>query len=301
MLFPGQLWKLKMLPPKYNLFSRYFQKVLRFTGYKLLGISDRFDNFPVKVMTQDDDWVLCETGNIKWKLNKKEYIDREIINKGVFELQLTHLVHQYVKPGMVVLDVGANIGYYTIQFSKLVEGEGRVFAFEPSSHYLDRLSINIELNKCRNVVVCPFGLSDDDGTGVLLGDDISSTMHWTSNDITQTKTENISLRTLDGYLIEEKLGRLDIIKVDIDGHEPFFINGAFKTISRFHPLIFMEFSQLNLVMAGSSVEHLASQFEKLGYKLGSEKHNRPYLNYLEFLIDTMNCTHSVNVICYPPT
>lgn len=256
---------------------------------------------PVEILGRQDHWVLCRIDDFLWRLDPSQCIDGDLLDDGLFEPASADWVRRIVKPGMVAIDVGANFGYYTMQLSRLVGSEGLVHAFEPSARYRMRLLDHIERNGCQNVVVLDYGLSDRFHEEPLYGDNISATMHWPDDTKPPDIEETISLRTLDSYVEEARPSRVDFIKVDIDGHEPGFVAGASETLKRFRPVILMEFSQVSLVMAGTDVERLAKQLTDLGYTLHSERTGQPYASRLDFLRDAMNCTHSINVLCYPST
>lgn len=254
---------------------------------------------PVKVLERDGEWIICDIDGLIWRLNASQYIDRMLLEEGVFEPASTRWVESVIKPGMVVADVGANFGYYAVRLSRLVGSEGRVYAFEPSARYRERLVDHLRRNGCRNVTVADFGLSDEACGQTLYGDEISAALDWADYAKPPTIEEAVRLRTLDGYAEEVGLSRLDFVKVDIDGHEPRFVAGAAQTLRCFRPLILMEFAQLNLMAAGSDVEKLSRQLEGLGYSFYSENTGEPYSSHANFLRDAMNCSHSVNVICRP--
>lgn len=256
-------------------------------------------NDPVEILEDEGGWVTCRIDDLIWRLDPTQCIDRDLLEDGMFEPYSTNWLSRIIQPGMVAVDVGANFGYYAVQLSKLVGPAGQVHAFEPSQRYRERLLDHLQRNNCENVIVSDEGLSDEQSEQVLYGDDISATMHWADDGKPPTVAETIRLRTLDSYVEETKLTRMDFIKVDIDGHEPKFIAGAAGALERFQPIILIEFSQINLMAANSDVESLARQLTSLGYSLYSETTGEPYLTRANFLRDVMNCSHSVNMICRP--
>lgn len=96
-----------------------------------------------KLMQKGTDRNLYKTrfNDLFW-LNKTGYVDQCIINSGVFEEHSTRIARRLIKEGDTVLDVGANIGYYSVMFSKLVGETGKVFAFEPTKFFGTVLSRN---------------------------------------------------------------------------------------------------------------------------------------------------------------
>ena len=98
-------------------------------------------------------------GFIFW-LDPAKYLDQSIINTGIFEKSSTNVVKHLIKKGDTVLDIGANIGYYTVIFSRMVGSSGKVLAFEPTKYYWKILKQNLLENKIKNCRVFDFGLSD---------------------------------------------------------------------------------------------------------------------------------------------
>lgn len=252
----------------------------------------------VTILREKNGIITCNADGVVFELDPTQYVDSEILNYGVFERHSVDWVKKLVQPGMVVLDVGANFGYYTMLFSKLVGETGKVIAFEPSTRFRTRLLKHAALNNALNVEVAPIALSSSPGELRLqLGGD-SASFHWVADD-SPLETETVVLDTLDNFVASHGIGRIDFLKVDIDGHEPKFIEGARDTLLKFRPTILIEFMHLALVEAGSGVEQLADQLKELGYVLQSEKGLHPFSTRREFLVEAMNCAYSVNIVAFP--
>jgi len=279
---------------------RYLLKrFIRRLGEALIGFSESITYYAVAVIKREGNWLICRNGDFLWKLDRTSGVDNAIIRTGFFEPQSIALVSQYLKPGMIVMDVGANFGYYAIQMSKLVGPNGTVHAFEPSSRFRQRLNEHIQLNHCENIIVNNFGLSNAAKVLQLQESDDTATLRWWYESASPIRQENIQLKTLDSYVKERKINHVDFIKVDIDGHEPKFVAGATKVLKRLRPAILIEFMQLALTLNDSDVEILAQTLTSLGYELLSEKTGRPFTNRINFLNETMNCAFSTNVLCLP--
>jgi FkbM family methyltransferase len=240
-------------------------------------------------------WVEVERLGFNWRLNLDSYIGRTIVENGVFEPNTTQVVKDLVKPGMHVLDVGANIGYYTLIFARLVGPTGRVWAFEPTAKFREQLKWHIERNGILSRVnVIPFGLSDKSMTSTISMDDTSATLHWTSD--VSPQQELATLHPLDDVASDLGIKRIDFIKVDIDGHEPSFLRGASKLLRQFHPLITLEFAQHCLHVAGSDVREQARLLRELDYIICCEKTRKPFESEMQFLMECGNFDHSCNVL-----
>ena len=96
-----------------------------------------------------------------------------IMGRG-YEVQNIELFKRMVKPNMVVVDVGAHIGYYTLIASRIVGQGGKVFAFEPEPSNYNNLIQNVEMNKCKNVLTIEKAVSDNEDKAFLYVSDNAS-------------------------------------------------------------------------------------------------------------------------------
>ncbi len=241
-------------------------------------------------------WVEVDRLGFRWRLNMDTYLGSTLVEKGIFEPDTTRLILDIVKPGMCVLDVGANIGYYSLLLARAVGPTGQVWAFEPVARYRDQLVWHLEQNNLASRVhVVPFGLSDKKTTAAIYLGDSSATLHWASDDRPRQQ-EQIKLKRLDD--VKDGLGfdRIDFIKVDLDGHEPKFLRGASKLLRHYLPPIVLEFSQLNLYVSGSNVGEQATLLTEFGYVICCEKTRQPYSSEIEFLQNCGNFDRSCNVL-----
>ena len=249
----------------------------------------------------DTDWVETEVQGLRWRLCMQRYIDREIATTKVFEPATTELVRRIVRPGMRVLDVGANLGYFTLLFARQVGPTGRVWAFEPVERYREQLRWHVAANGFEDrVQICDYGLSDASITMNVALDWCGGTLHWTRAEAPDTR-EPARFLPLDVVASELGLNHVDFVKLDVDGHEPFFFRGASAFFRHNRPLMVVEFSQANLDVAGEDVRTLKEAIEELGYTLYSERTGKSYANRHDFLFDAGNFTHSANVWAVPDT
>lgn len=241
--------------------------------------------------------VAATRQGLRWLLYNDRYLDQEILKWGYFEKETTEIYLKFLQPHMVVFDVGANFGYYTALTAARLNDEGHVHAFEPTLNYRQRLMGNLIANRLESrVTVHPVALSNQTGEADIRIGNSSATMHPVG---AYGTVEKIVLRTLDDFVVEHKIDRIDFIKVDIDGHEPLFIKGSLKTIARFRPIMIMEFNEQNLREHGESSNDQRRLLEQMDYVLYSEKSGRPYLSVEDFQAECADTSVSANVWCFP--
>jgi len=169
-----------------------------------------------------------------------------------------------------VLDVGANRGYYTKFFSHKVGRNGRVCAFEPVPESADTL--RVQCSHRRNVDIFQLALSDEAGRRKIFvpGDDLQQASlvrqaggSWRKCD--RVFEHEIEVVTLDSWVAQQGLNRVDFIKLDVEGAEYKVLRGGEETIKRFRPLIYMEVCRDWVKGFGFELSDLVRELAKLGY------------------------------------
>lgn len=144
---------------------------------------------------------------------------------GEYEPLTTKIVSNIIKEGDVVVDIGANIGYYTLLFSKLVGKSGKVYAFEPESNNFCFLKKNIELNGCCNVIAEQKAVSDINGVVKLFLDETNPGAHTMIDEHKNLHSIDVQCVTLDSYFKDMKQ-KPTLIKADVQGVEDRVLRGA---------------------------------------------------------------------------
>jgi FkbM family methyltransferase len=236
-------------------------------------------------------------GNRYW-LDDQRYLHQEIIRSGVYESETTQFFNKFIKPGWNVIDIGANIGYYTVLLAKLTGPTGKVYTFEPTRKYFGYLSRNVRENDLNNVILNRIGLSNKKGKVKLKFDNSSATAFWTG-DKKPEYSEVINLVSLDNYLKYYSMSRLDLIKVDVDGCEPDLLKGAVRTLKKYQPVIVMEVSHSHLLKYGITAWDYFSILKNLGYLIYTIENLIPINTLHEFLVNCGNFNQSTNIILTP--
>ena len=142
------------------------------------------------------------------------------------------------RPGDVVMDVGAHVGFFTLRAAKMVGEEGLVVAVEPEPHNFSLLVKNIRLNGLGNVVAVRCALSDREGIAELhiCGSySVCHTMRPELFDHDYVGTLEVPTTTMDSLVRGLGLDRLDFIKMDVEGAELLVLRGGLETLRRFGP------------------------------------------------------------------
>jgi FkbM family methyltransferase len=196
-----------------------------------------------------DDYVTAERGGIKWDLDLREGIDFSIYLLGAFERSTLRTLQKLANPGSVVFDIGANIGAHTLGLARSVGPAGRVFAFEPTDFAFAKLKRNLALNPELDSRTRAHQILLAEETGAQLPPAIYASWPLLSNDALHPKhcgrlstTSHATVNTLDAFVESEGINRLDLIKIDVDGHEYPVLRGGARTLARFQPVLLMEMS-----------------------------------------------------------
>jgi len=210
--------------------------------------------------------------NLLMHLDIHSWVERKILSAGYFERWVDIFLDRVLKPGYVAIDVGANSGCHTLVMASAVGGNGKVVAFEPNPRMFNRLKANVKLNRLENVDLCPVALSDQSGIVTLhipkdgdynqgLGSIHSANLEEASDQV------NVPKISLDDWVDQHYLSRIDLIKIDVEGHEMQVFKGAYQTLKKFKPILIFEFSERQWRNAGVTAEQVEKLLGDLEYDL----------------------------------
>ena len=214
-----------------------------------------------------------------------EHIFRHIYFHGEYDPETSRLLQKLVEPGQVWLDVGGNVGFFTILLSKGVGQTGRVYVFEPNPPMVERIQASLALNKATNVELIPHAVSNESNKDIIfyvpVGDGHNSgrASAVKFEDLSSTVKEvKVSTINLDDYL-EKSSVKPDFMKIDIEGFEINAFRGMERTMRKNPPkLIISELNQLPGVLA-TPIEIISylSGFDFVPYIIG-DTGLKPYIN-----------------------
>lgn len=165
-----------------------------------------------------------------------------------FEPHVTKIIKSELFRGATFLDIGANMGYYSILAAKIVGKNGKVYSFEPYQPNINLIFLNSRLNKVDNIFLYPFALADKRAAFVVYTVDTNAGLLEYSGGLEDFSSRDIVYSaTLDELLAG--VDQIDIIKIDVEGFEYKALSGGINLLKKHNPIIFSEFLPTSLKMA----------------------------------------------------
>lgn len=234
-----------------NLKIRGIPRLLYITRRVALGdASDVFDVGGVNLCLDPDDYFQC------------------MMFYGRYSPEILDTLTHYIHPGDAVLDIGAHVGYFTLNMSRLVGNGGSVVAFEPDVRACSRLRQSVAANAFSNIVISPLALSSSEGelefflSPVLGWSTAVSGTHLTGLGRVLVKTAPLDLLVERGEVSKN----IQFIKMDIEGFEADALKGMEGVLRNNRPLLLVEVNELLLNARGQSSATIELMIERFGYK-----------------------------------
>ena len=218
-------------------------------------------------------WRIISLNGYKIKVNLSYRMAALIYWRGAHEWAPMFLMQKEIKRGMVVYDIGANIGEVSLFCAHLLGDTSKVYSFEPMNETFEVLKENIALNNYQTRIT-PFNiaLSDQNGESDLFAateydahgsfEDGLHTLYATSD--RSVLLHKIKMETLDEK--QKELAPPDFIKLDVEGAELHVLRGAINTLEKYHPKILLEFNADTFEAAGYSQDDVLNFLNQFGYK-----------------------------------
>lgn len=207
-------------------------------------------------------------------LRLSEHMQRRIFWLGYYNLLLVPFLKTFLRPGMTFIDVGANIGEISLVAAKLVGRSGRVIAFEPIDRIADELQMNVRRNQLGQISIVRVGLSDTHGQRLPIYSSSGQGNLADKNDglgslygaaTGASPLQVIDITTLDTWIDEHPVDRVDMIKIDIEGAELPCLQGARRTLQRFKPVLIVEIQDTTAMTAGYRATDILDLLSGFGY------------------------------------
>lgn len=174
----------------------------------------------------------------------------------------------FLKPADTVVDIGANIGYTTLLFSKACPN-GNILSIEPSKELIATVNNHLLLNETKNVKTFNVGLGENEKTVQLykVSESNSGMNRIFEEDDVPFSSESITIRTLDNILQENQITKIDAIKIDVEGYEYKVLKGAYNTLKSQAPILLVEIDDHNLREQNSSPDQVFKFLFDLNYSV----------------------------------
>jgi len=209
--------------------------------------------------TQNTSRTLSRNG-LKMKVDISDYIGHYLYFG--FKDESVDMLLELCTPGANVIDVGANVGWTILNLARLSK-TGTVFGFEPDPFNYDRCRENVALNDLKNISLFPIGLSD---VSAQLNMEVRVESNRGGNRIsTSSSGHKVDVVRLDDFDPVKSIGRIHLIKIDVEGYELNVLEGGAALLRQHHPVLFIEMDDNNLKDQGHSAKELIVFLNNSGY------------------------------------
>jgi FkbM family methyltransferase len=214
------------------------------------------------VQLTGEDAVRCAVGEVELFCDAADAAVTPGLRSGTYEPHLTAVFERYCRPGMTVVDVGANLGYFSLLASKFVGANGRVVALEPNSENCRLLLSSLRLGGISNVELFPVAAGEAPGWAYYATHVGSNGGLVDDGDLLSRFGNVVPTFRLDDLV----QGRVDLLKMDVEGAEGRVVLGATRIIENDRPIVTTELKEEMLQrVSGRSVADYLGYFGDLGY------------------------------------
>jgi len=218
----------------------------------------------------------CERQGLKWRLDTRCAVQRRLYYHGALDRYDEREFFSRIRPGAVMLDIGSYFGYYGLLSAK---HGAKSFAFEPAGANFADLKRQCELNSELPISIFQIAMSNQ--VGVSRMSVAAASQRGTgrieadagSDGKTSGATESVTTTTLDTFVAEHNLERIDAVKLDVEGAEMMVLAGGAKAFARWKPMLLIEFNPPCLQRFGVEPEKLLSTLQEMGYRLRRASHS----------------------------
>ena len=220
-------------------------------------------NLPERVVTRD---------GLRFLANPAIPIGYNVLFFGAYEPELRALLRKVLRPGSVAIDVGANVGWHTLLMANLAGDSGKVFAAEANPSVRERLAANVEMNGLRNVEIVPYAMADRPQVLEFVAPDHASFSAGDghvvgADDLPDPRTIRVEALTLDHLVMEKRISRWDLLKIDVEGFEWPVLQGGCESIARLRPVVAFEFNASYAVRGEGTEQSFRNYFQELSYEV----------------------------------
>jgi FkbM family methyltransferase len=185
--------------------------------------------------SHESAWCPTAGGEVLAPLH--DYIGRAAYYCGDLDPKVTWICRRLVMPGDTAVDIGANIGLVTMLLSRLVGDAGNVFAFEPNPPSFKALSAAVARNRATNVELqrCALGSQSEERDLSIPTENAGAASLSPAASTNRGSTTRVSVRTLDEFVAERGISRIQFMKIDVEGFESEVLRGGKRALESIHP------------------------------------------------------------------
>jgi FkbM family methyltransferase len=212
-------------------------------------------------LTRDRDGILFRT-------HLEDHVQRYLFWYGSYEPVELAIAQAVLQLGDVVLDIGANIGNYSLTAAKAVGTSGSIYSFEPSTATFLQLQENIRLNGLQTIHAIQAAVGNSPGLATLYvsaNDNIGMTSLQPADNFSDV-VEQVKLITIDDFVRKTGIPQVSLIKIDIEGSELAALQGMLEVLTRHQPLLMVEINAATLARFGTAPSALYGFLQSLGYQ-----------------------------------
>lgn len=211
-------------------------------------------------------------GDLRIAVRPMDRLGRRVHLDGYSDRELAAFLDRCIQPGMTFFDVGSHFGQFTLMAAKRAGAAGRAYAFEATRETYQQLTTNVALNGFKNVTATHAAIFDKPGelemNVCVTGAGEFNSLTTPSGKVGETVREKVKAITLDDFIREQKIGRVDVMKLDVEGAELGVLRGARAFLGAPDaPPVFCEFNEICCAGMGYDCSTLRAEFESLGYRL----------------------------------
>jgi FkbM family methyltransferase len=205
---------------------------------------------------------------IELMMNRDDAVVCGALTLGCYENFPRRIFRGLLKPGMTVVDIGANIGLYTAIAAKAVGPAGRVIAVEPESRNAQLMRQTLALNQFKNVEVVQAAVSDTTGPGQLFLNEENKADHRIFDRESSRAVMPVDVYRLDDLLAKLAVRRVDVMKVDIQGAEALALQGMRRTlIDNADIRAIIEYWPWGITQAGGDPRSVLRSIRAMGFQV----------------------------------
>jgi FkbM family methyltransferase len=222
---------------------------------------------PVQIRFGPNDLTNVEANGITFVLDRADCsVAKEIIEQRSYEPEVTALLNGLLQPGMTFVDIGANVGYFTLLASRLVGPSGRVIAVEPFSENCRSILISVAENEATNVTLFPVALDEQTGWAHMAAH-IGSNASFVPDQVDQIARGYGTI--VPTFPLDQLMqGPVDVMKIDVEGAEGRVVSGAAELITKHRPIVVTEVSDAMLTLRSNwSMRSYIEWFTMKGYSV----------------------------------